>query len=66
MRFPLLWYFLEMELRRLGLKIVTKSECWEIAKKLGFDSKEALEAALLYLHEANLFLYYPDVLSNLC
>ena len=63
-RFPLLWYFLEMELRRLGLKIVTKSECWEIAKKLGFESKEALEAALLYLHEANLFLYYPDVLSN--
>ena len=64
MRFPLLWYFLEMELRRLGEKIITKSECWEIAKKLGFDSKEALEAALLYLHEANLFLYYPDVLSN--
>ena len=65
MRFPLLWYFLEMELRRLGFKIVTKSECWEIAKKLGFESKEALEAALLYLHEANLFLYYPDVLSNI-
>ena len=64
MRFPLLWFFLEMELRRLGLKIVTKSECWEIAKKLGFESKEALDAALLYLHEANLFLYYPDVLSN--
>ena len=64
MRFPLLWYFLEMELRRLGEKIVTKSECWEIAQKLGFDSKEALEVALLYLHEANLFLYYPDVLSN--
>ena len=64
MRFPLLWYFLEMELRRLGLKIVTKSECWEIARKLGFESKEALEAALHYLHEANLFLYYPDVLSN--
>ena len=64
MRFPLQWYFLEMELRRLGLKIVTKSECWEIAKKLGFESKEGLEAALLYLHEANLFLYYPDVLSN--
>ena len=64
MRFPLLWYFLEMELRRLGQKIVTKSECWEIARKLGFESKEALEAALLYLHEANIFLYYPDVLSN--
>ena len=64
MRFPLLWYFLEMELRRLGKKIITKSECWEIAKKLGFESKEALDAALLYLHEANLFLYYPDVLSN--
>ena len=64
MRFPLLWYFLEMELRRLGEKIITKSECWEIAKKLGFESKEALKAALLYLHEANLFLYYPDVLSN--
>ena len=64
MRFPLLWYFLEMELRRLGEKIITKSECWEIAKKLGFESKEALEVALLYLHEANLFLYYPDVLSS--
>ena len=64
MRFPLLWYFLEMELRRLGEKIITKSKCWEIAKKLGFESKEALEAALLYLHEANLFLYYPDVLSS--
>ena len=64
MRFPLHWYFLEMELRRLGLKIVTKSECWEIAKQLGIDSKEALEAALHYLHETNLFLYYPDILSN--
>ena len=64
MRFPLMWYFLEMELRRLGEKIITKSECWEIAKKLGFESEEALEAALHYLHEANLFLYYPDVLSN--
>jgi len=64
MRFPLLWYFLEMELRKLGLKVITKSECWEIAKKLGFNSKEALEAALHYLHEANLFLYYPEVLSN--
>ena len=64
MRFPLLWYFLEMELRRLGEKIITKFECWEIARKLGFESKEALEAALLYLHEANLFLYYPDVLRN--
>ena len=64
MRFPLHWYFLEMELRKLGLKIVTKSVCWEIARKLEFDSKEALEAALHYLHEANLFLYYPDILSN--
>ena len=40
MRFPLLWYFLEMELRRLGEKIITKSECWEIAKKLGFESQQ--------------------------
>ena len=64
MRFPLQWYFLEMELRKLGLKIITKFKCWEIARKLEFESKEALEAALQYLHEANLFLYYPDVLSN--
>ena len=64
MRFPLQWYFLEMELRKLGLKIVTKSECWVIARKLEFESKEALEAALHYLHEANLFLYYPDILNN--
>jgi len=64
MRFPLQWYFLEMELRKLGLKIITKSKCWEIARKLEFESNEALEVALHYLHEANLFLYYPDVLSN--
>ena len=64
MRFPIQWYFLEMELRRLGLKIVSKSKCWAIARELEFESKDALEAALLYLHEANLFLYYPDVLSN--
>ena len=63
-RFPIQWYFLEMELRRLGLKIVNKSECWAIARKLEFESKDALEAALLYFHEVNLFLYYPDVLHN--
>ena len=39
-------------------------QCWERAKKLGFNSNEALEATLHYLHEANIFLYYPDVLSN--
>ena len=64
MRFPIQWYFLEMELRRLGLKIVSKSKCWAVARELEFESKDALEAALLYLHEVNLFLYYPDVLSN--
>ena len=64
MQFPIQWHFLEMELRRLGLKIVKKSECWAIARKLEFESKDALETALLYFHEVNLFLYYPDVLSN--
>ena len=63
MKIPLRWYLLELELRKLGL-ILSKSRCWEIAQRLQFDSEEALEVALRYLHEANLFLYYPDILDS--
>ena len=64
MKIPLRWYLLELELRKLGLKVLSKSRCWEIAQRLQFESEEALEVALQYLHEANLFLYYPDILDN--
>ena len=60
---PLHWFLLELELRKLGL-IISKSRCWEIAQRLQFESEEALEVALRYLHEANLFLYYPDILDS--
>ena len=65
MKIPLRWYLLELELRRLGLPILSKSRCWEIAQRLQFESEEALEVALRYLHEANLFLYYPDILDSI-
>ena len=63
MKIPLRWYLLELELRKLGL-VLSKSRCWEIAQRLQFESKETLEVALQYLHEANLFLYYPDILDS--
>ena len=63
MKIPLRWYLLELELRKLGL-VLSKSRCWEIAQRLHFESEEALEVALRYLHEANLFLYYPDILDS--
>ena len=67
LKMPPQWYLLELELRNLGSKVrvVSKSDCWAIAQQLQFGSEAALDAALRYLHEANFFLYYPDILSDI-
>ena len=63
-KFPVALYLLELELRRIGRGIISWDQCWEIARQLHFESKEALDTALNFYHELNLFLYYPDVLKN--
>lgn len=64
-RLPSRWKLLELEVRKLGMKLVKKEKCWEIAQRLGFDSEDGLEAALLYLHETNFFFYDPKVLPGI-
>ncbi len=64
-KLPSRWYLLELEVRRLDRKMVTITRCWEIAQKLHFESVEALQAALLYLHEANLFFYDPEIFPDI-
>ena len=63
-KFPVALYLLELELRRIGRGTISWDQCWDIARQLHFESKEALDTALNFYHELNLFLYYPDVLKN--
>ena len=65
---PLWWYILELILaalsKQLGRNVLTHQECLDEALKLNF-SEEALKAALSYLHDLNLILYYPKILPNI-
>ena len=62
-KYPLGYYLLESELRRIG-RVVSRDQCWAVAQQLLFESEEAMDAALLFLHEMSLILYYPEVLKN--
>ena len=66
---PHRWYGLELEIESFAAAnnrmIVTLEECLERGEKLYFPSDEAVKAALVHLHNLNIFLYYPDVLPNL-
>ena len=44
--------------------LLHKNECFEVARRLHFD-ESTLEAALMYLDELSLILYYPDILPDL-
>ena len=59
-KYPLSYYLLEVELRRVG-KIVTRAECWEIAEQLLFESEDAMYAALHFFHAVSLMFYFPAV-----
>ena len=64
---PIWWYILELILtafsNQLKRKVLTFKECLAEAVKLNF-SEQALKAALSYLHDLNLVLYYPKILPN--
>ena len=63
-KIPIRWYLLELEIRGLKKQVVTVSECWEIAKRLHFESEEALKEALEYFDELSIFMYFPDILPD--
>ena len=64
---PLWWYVLELILaalsQELGREVLTYHECLNEAMKLNF-TEVAFQAALSYLHDLNLILYYPKVLPD--
>ena len=67
-RIPLPWMALEIVLDEithvLQRGLLHKNECLEVARRLHFD-ESTLEAALMYLDELSLILYYPDILPDL-
>ena len=67
-KIPAGWFLLEQDILKFaagkGRKIVLVSECVRIADGLKI-SGEILEAALLYFHSLNVFLYCPQVLPGL-
>ena len=67
-KIPAGWFILEQDILKFaagkGRKIVLVSECVRITDCLKI-SREILEAALLYFHSLNVFLYCPKVLPDL-
>ena len=66
---PLSFFMFEQDAHRFvaekgGVAVLNFKECLEIGKKLSMSQK-VVQAALLYLHEHNIFLYFPDNLPNL-
>jgi len=66
-RIPIMWYILELLLRRLasilGRRVLGTKECLDIARKLNI-STEAFHVALKYFDDLNICLYYPAVLPS--
>ena len=64
---PLGWYGLEISLREmaeaLGRDVMSRSECFEAARRLHL-SEDSFDAALEYLDELNVMCYYPDILPG--
>ena len=67
-KIPVGWFMLEQDIAKFATKrnrkVVLVSECVQIAANLKI-SPEILEAALLYFHSLNVFLYCPRVLPGL-
>ena len=64
-KIPIRWYFLQLEIRALEKNVVTIQECWEIAQKLHFRSRDELTEALEYIHDVNLIMYFRAVLPDI-
>ena len=64
---PLAWHLLEIALRKLAASmsrsILSRQECWRVARKLHL-SLEEFNAALDHLSQLNLILYYRRLLPD--
>lgn len=63
---PVRWFLLQLDLdqhRSSGRMVIEKSKCVEFGKKLLMEEKEVV-AALKYYHDLTIFLYFPEVLSD--
>ena len=63
-KIPVGWFLLEHDIRMLAKKgIISLQECRDIATRLKITG-EGLTAALNYLNELNILLYYPSLLPG--
>ena len=63
-KIPVGWFLLEHDIRMLAKKgIISLQECRDIATRLKITN-EGLDAALNYLNELNILLYYPSLLPG--
>ena len=66
---PLSFFMFEQDAHKFvaergGVEVLNFKECLAIGEKLSM-SQRVVQAALLYLHDHNVFLYFPDILPNL-
>ena len=63
-KIPVGWFLLEHDIRMLAKKgMISLQECRDIATRLKITN-EGLDAALNYLNELNILLYYPSLLPG--
>ena len=62
---PVRWHALEEKLQSvcegLGRKVMSRSECWQVAESLGLD-EASFDAALDFFHSVSLMFYFRDIL----
>ena len=64
-KIPIGWFLLEQDIIKASKGgVISKQQCAGIASILNIDV-EALNAALKYFDDLNIFLYYPSVLSEI-
>ena len=65
---PFWWFVLEIIIEKVSndesRKVLSKTECVEIAKTLHNFHEDALCEALKFFHEHHIFHYYPAILPN--
>ena len=66
-KIPIWWFILELILRRLAeqlkRRVLSRQECSEVARLLGFH-ENAFNAALKFLNELSILLHYPKILPG--
>ena len=62
---PVRWHALEEKLQSvcegLGRKVMSRSECWQVAESLGLD-EASFDAALDFFHSVSLMFYFREIL----